>query len=104
MTQLPDAEKRLAICEQNFKKSYGENLDRVVTLKGTAINEKALIMRLHLLQAILLFHRNQRQEARNQLFLTQTELNQLKVDESSVAALVDMGIYLWSISFRFSSY
>lgn len=32
--QLPDAEKRLLICEQRFKKSYGENLNRLVALKG----------------------------------------------------------------------
>lgn len=91
MTQLPDAENRLRICEQNFKNSYGENLDRVVTLKGNAINEKALIMRLHLLQAILRFHRNERIEAQRLLSIAETELAQLQVDEASVTTLVEMG-------------
>lgn len=91
MTQLPDAANRLRICEQNFKKSYGENLDRVVTLKGTAVNEKALIMRLHLLQAVMKFHQNQRNDARRLLSIAELELAQLQVDETSVNTLVDMG-------------
>lgn len=91
VTQLPDAAKRLKICEQNFKKSYGENFDRVVSLKGNAVNEKALIMRLHLLQAILHFHQNQRADARRLLSLAELEFEQLQISESSVAALVEMG-------------
>lgn len=91
VTQLPDAEKRLKICEQNFKRSYGENMDRVLTLKGTAVNEKALIMRLHLLQGVLEFHRNQRNEARRLINLAEMELCALKIDDASVNTLVEMG-------------
>lgn len=91
VTQLPDAEKRLKICEQNFKRSYGDNLDRVISLKGTAVNEKALIMRLHLLQAVLEFHRNKRNEARRLFNLAEVELCSLKIDETSVNTLVEMG-------------
>lgn len=91
MTQLPEAIKRLKICEQNFKKSYGENLDRVVSLKGNAINEKALIMRLHLLQAILHFHQNQQVDALRLLSQAQLEFEQLQISEGSVNALVEMG-------------
>lgn len=91
VNQLPDAEKRLAICEQNFKRSYGENLDRLVSLKGTAVNEKALIMRLHLLQAVLLFHRNQRVEASGLILIAESEMVALKVDEASARSLEEMG-------------
>lgn len=48
-------------------------------------------MRLHLLQAIVLFHQNRRLEAQNVLLLAETELNQLKISDDSVMALVDMG-------------
>lgn len=91
VTLLPDAAVRLRICEQNFKKSYGENLDRVISLKGNAVNERALIMRLHLLQAVLCFHQNQRDEARRLLSLAEIEFAQLQISESSVTALVEMG-------------
>lgn len=92
---MPDAEQRLKICEQNFKRSYGENLDRVLSLKGTAVNEKALIMRLHLLKAVLEFHRNQRNEAKRLFSLAEVELLQLKIDDTSLNTLIEMGMYLY---------
>lgn len=91
VTQLPDAERRLKLCEDNFRKSYGDNFDRVIGLKGSDGNEKALVMRLHLLQAILFFHQNRRFEAQNMLSLAESELLQLKVDESALESLVEMG-------------
>lgn len=48
-------------------------------------------MRLHLLQAIVLFHQNRRSESQNTLLLAETELNQLKISDESLMALVDMG-------------
>lgn len=66
-------------------------MDRVTTLKGTAVNEKALIMRLHLLQAVQKFHQNNRNEARRLLSLAEMELVQLQVDEQSVSSLTEMG-------------
>lgn len=91
VNQLPDAEKRLQICEQNFKRSYGQNLDRVVLLKGSAVNEKCLIMRLHLLKGILSFYRNDRLEARRLLKLAEHELKLLKIDEECLQSLTEMG-------------
>lgn len=92
ISHLPDAENRLQICERHFKKSYGENLDRVMTLKGNVANEKALIMRLHLLQAILNFHKNQRNSAYSLLSTADLEWQQLQVNEELVSSLVEMGI------------
>lgn len=48
-------------------------------------------MRLHLLQAILHFHQNQRADARRLLLLAETEFAQLQISESGVTALVEMG-------------
>lgn len=89
--QLPDAERRLQICESNLKKSYGENMDRVMAIKGSTGNEKSLIMRLHLLQAVVLFHQNRRYEAENLIRLAEIELNALKIDDNSLSALIEMG-------------
>ena len=55
LNELPNAQERLNECETNFKKSYGENLERVLTLKGNSCNEAVLYVRLHLLQAICAF-------------------------------------------------
>lgn len=93
ISHLPDAENRLRICEKHFKKSYGENLDRVITLKGNACSERALIMRLHLLQAILEFHRNERNQAYNLLSTAELEWQQLQVNEDLLTTLIEMGKY-----------
>lgn len=81
----------MQICEKHFKKSYGENLDRVLTLKGNACSERALIMRLHLLKAILHFHQNQRNHAYELLSTAELEWKQLQVDESLLTTLIEMG-------------
>lgn len=91
VAQLPEAEQRLYICERSFKRSYGDNLDRVVLLKGNAANERALIMRLHLLQAVIMYHQNRRPEAATMLQLAAGELERLHVSEASLMALVEMG-------------
>ncbi|XP_055914257.1 NEDD8 ultimate buster 1 [Eupeodes corollae] len=91
LTQLPDAQRRLEICEKSFHRSYGKDLSRLINLKGDSCPERALIMRLHLLQGVLLFHQNRRNEAYEKLDLAQSELKKLKVDDSSVEQLVEMG-------------
>uniref|UniRef100_A0A1I8NVK4 UBA domain-containing protein n=1 Tax=Stomoxys calcitrans TaxID=35570 RepID=A0A1I8NVK4_STOCA len=91
VTQLPDAQRRLDICEKSFRRSYGDNLQRLITLKGEGCPEKALIMRLHLLQGVVLFHQNRRNEAYDKLITAGTELEALKVDDGSVIALMEMG-------------
>uniref|UniRef100_A0A1B0A0W3 UBA domain-containing protein n=1 Tax=Glossina pallidipes TaxID=7398 RepID=A0A1B0A0W3_GLOPL len=91
VTQLPDAQRRLEICENSFRRSYGENLQRLITLKGDGCAEKALIMRLHLLQGVVLFHQNRRNEALEKLDIAENELLALKVDDKSIETLVEMG-------------
>lgn len=51
-------------------------------------------MRLHLLQAIVFYHQNKRQEARNLLLKVSSELSNLKVNEQSLQNLVELGLYL----------
>ncbi|XP_047998416.1 NEDD8 ultimate buster 1-like [Leguminivora glycinivorella] len=90
-----DAAARLARAERALKRSYGEDHGRVLAVKGTDANERALMMRLHLLQGIVSFHQNKRDEARRLLEKAETELNSLRVDDGAVSALMELG---WSMS------
>ncbi|KAL0830198.1 hypothetical protein ABMA28_003653 [Loxostege sticticalis] len=93
LSSAADAAARLARAEESFKNSYGENHQRLIALKGTAANERVLLMRLYLLQGIVAYHQNKRAEARALLEKAENELNFLRVDETSVAALMELG---WS--------
>lgn len=50
VTQIPDAEKRLRQCEQSFHRSYGQNLERLMAIKGTTGKkiERTYYLYLHL--------------------------------------------------------
>lgn len=62
-------------------------------------NEAVLFMRLHLLQAIVLYHQNKRKESLQLLKKAQQELRSLKVDENSISVLIELGKndLLWKI-------
>lgn len=49
-------------------------------------------MRLHLLQAIVLYHQNKRKESLQLFKKAQGELQALKVDENSISLLIELGI------------
>nr|NP_001259756.1 uncharacterized protein Dmel_CG15445, isoform H [Drosophila melanogaster]NP_608436.4 uncharacterized protein Dmel_CG15445, isoform F [Drosophila melanogaster]NP_728390.1 uncharacterized protein Dmel_CG15445, isoform A [Drosophila melanogaster]NP_728391.3 uncharacterized protein Dmel_CG15445, isoform E [Drosophila melanogaster]NP_728392.2 uncharacterized protein Dmel_CG15445, isoform G [Drosophila melanogaster]AOQ11985.1 CG15445-RA [synthetic construct]AAF50848.2 uncharacterized protein Dme len=91
VTQLPDAEHRLARCSRNFGISYGDNLERLYSLKGKDCPERALIMRLKLLQGVIFFHQNLRNQAFECFEAAKTLLNELKINNDQLALLVDMG-------------
>lgn len=48
-------------------------------------------MRLHLLQAVLLYHQNRRNEALRMFQVTENELNSLKIEENSIVHLLELG-------------
>lgn len=91
VSQIPEAEERLQKCENNFHKSYGPNLERLIALKGSTGNEACLFMRLHLLQGVILFHKNRREEARAMLDRAERELLALKVCDTSLCTLIELG-------------
>ncbi|RZC43159.1 NEDD8 ultimate buster 1-like [Asbolus verrucosus] len=91
VANLPEAYERLKRCEERFHSSYGPNLERLKAVKGVVGNEAALLMRLHLLQAIALYHKNKRVEALQLFKKAQQELTLLKVNENSVMMLVELG-------------
>ena len=91
VSELPDAEQKLARCEEKFKSSYGRNMERVAALKGSQSNELALMARLHLLQGVVAFHLGRDREARLQLEKVSTEMQLLSVDEMELMEIVSMG-------------
>lgn len=91
VAQLPDADRRLSICERSFKRSYGENYSRLYALKGRGCPERALIMRLQLLQGVVLYHQNQRDAAYERLEAAGIVLSELKVNDEQLLLLVEMG-------------
>ncbi|XP_052744625.1 NEDD8 ultimate buster 1 [Bicyclus anynana] len=93
LSSANDAAARLARAEASFTATYGEDHQRLIALKGTNANERALFMRLYLLQGIVAYHRNKRAEARALFERAEGELRHLKVDENSVLALMELG---WS--------
>ncbi|BFF90170.1 NEDD8 ultimate buster 1 [Drosophila madeirensis] len=88
ITQLPDAQRRLEICEKKFRRTYGDNLDRFNEMNSP---NRALIMRLHLLQGVVFFHMNRRDEASERLELAAAALAELKVNPELLQQMVDMG-------------
>ncbi|CAH0561061.1 unnamed protein product [Brassicogethes aeneus] len=90
-TQLPEAYVRLKRCEEKFHSTYGNNMERLIAIKGSAGNEAALFMRLHLLQAIVLYHQNSRGEALRLFRQAENELQCLQVDETGLMSLVELG-------------
>ena len=91
LSELPNAQERLRECEFNFKKSYGENLERVIALKGTSSHESVLFMRLHLLQAISAFISGFKNEARILLEKADIELKILKVPDEALEEVMAQG-------------
>ncbi|CAH2055586.1 unnamed protein product, partial [Iphiclides podalirius] len=88
-----DAARRLEAAERALSNSYGRDQQRLLQVKGTAANERVLLMRLYLLQGIVAFHQNRRAEARSLLEKAESELNTLRVDEEAVGRLMELG---WS--------
>ncbi|XP_071455442.1 NEDD8 ultimate buster 1-like [Hetaerina americana] len=91
VSHLPDAEQRLKKCEENFHSSYGTNLERLISLKGTTGNERALFFRLHLLQAIVSYHLGKSDVAKSLIQRADNEYKTLAVDDASLCQVIEVG-------------
>lgn len=85
---LSDAETRLRICDESFRKCYGPNLERLKAVKGTCGNESVLLVRLHLLQAILHHLMNRNAIAREKFNQVEAELKSLRVNDEKITTLI----------------
>merc|ERR1719154_199508 len=91
VSELPDADIKLQKCEEKFKASYGDNMERVAALKGSKGSEQALMTRLHLLQGIVAFHLGRDREAKLLLEKVSLEMQLLVVDEVDLMEIASMG-------------
>jgi hypothetical protein len=91
IAELPQVETRLNRCERALKRSYGEDMERVIALKGSSGWEAALYVRLHLLQGITSYHLGQIEKSRFYLNQAEAELGRLKISDESLVALINMG-------------
>jgi len=91
VSELPEADIKLSRCEETFKKSYGNNMERLAALKGSQGSELALMARLHLLQGVVAYHLGRDREARLLLEKVSTELQLLAVDEVDLMEIVSIG-------------
>ncbi|XP_033730373.1 NEDD8 ultimate buster 1-like, partial [Pecten maximus] len=88
---LPDAASRLHASEECFQRTYGNNMERLLAVKGGSGTELALFMRLHLLQGIVAFHQHEIQEANRLLGKAEEELQRLTVDGDKLTQVIQMG-------------
>lgn len=91
VTALPDAERRLEVCEKSLTKSYGKNMERVNKVRGGSNQEQAVFMRLHLLQGVLAYYKGETEKSKNIFNQAEEELNRLKVDEKAMLTVMEIG-------------
>lgn len=88
---LPDAENRLKQCEESFRRVYGGNFERLRRLTDGVELERALIVRMKVLQGILQFHKRNYADSLRLLREAQSEIQAMDVSDVKLAQLAEMG-------------
>jgi len=91
---LPDIEERLKSCEVCFNKSYGNDMERLIALKGSTGEEAARYVRLYTLQGVAAYCNNKFEESLEFLKKAENLISSLKLDENQIARLLEFGFEL----------
>jgi uncharacterized ubiquitin-like protein YukD len=91
LTRLGEARTWLEKASAGFLRSHGPNLERLQQLRQGFVPERAVYVRLHLLQAIVAFHLGFVADAKTLLEQASLEEKQLRIRDEDVNALVSMG-------------
>lgn len=88
---LKEASWRLIKAEECFKRSHGEHQERLIALKGGACPDLVIYVRLYLLKAIVAFHSQSFQVAREFLTKAEDKLSAMNVTPEETLPLLQMG-------------
>ncbi|KAI6652874.1 hypothetical protein LOD99_4260 [Oopsacas minuta] len=95
ISELSSADERLKRCETAFYRSYGRDLSRLSKLKNKeSIQEYSLLVRLYLMQGIVAYHIDDHLTAKIKLFKAEELAEKIKINESSLLSLINMGFEL----------
>ncbi|XP_022656316.1 NEDD8 ultimate buster 1-like isoform X1 [Varroa jacobsoni] len=91
LAHLEDAEKRLRLAETGLNDVYGANLEKVLSVKGSATNELTQLTRLQLLKGVAAFYKANYGEAKCFFEKANGYLKRLHVDEDLISQLINLG-------------
>ncbi|XP_020607233.1 NEDD8 ultimate buster 1-like isoform X2 [Orbicella faveolata] len=91
IVDLPNAEEKLQKCKECFQRSYGQNLERLTSVRGGSGGELALFVRLHVLEAVCAYHKGDVFSTANCLDKAELVKGKLHIDQDQLNQLLIMG-------------
>lgn len=91
LSELPNATQCLNKCEADFARTYGANLERVEAIKGSKGEESVLLVRMHLLQAIVSYHSGHVDASKSKFNSVKNEMSKLLVPKDALDEVVASG-------------
>lgn len=89
--RLPEAREKLRIARNALQRAHGQNMERLVEVKGEAAPERVMYVRLQLLEGVVAYHRGETVSAASYLRAGEDALNALVVTEDELGPLLEMG-------------
>lgn len=91
LSALSDVDDRLSTCEKHFNRCYGENLQRLFSIKGGSGNEVTLFVKLYILQGIVAYYKGDYSTSKQLLDKAEGYAASISVNEDQVVEMVALG-------------